>query len=297
MSLKGSLLTAMEKMAKVQPILTGSLILVICQAFTFWVAAQVKDFLETSQILLPRVSLQLPLLYFFAAVVLIGVILFLIPISKLRLVLKIVFAFLYSWGVFIALALPLPVFAAAAIAIVSGLMWLLKPRIWLHNLLLAFTLVSVGAIFGFLFSPWTFLAFMAVVSVYDILAVRFGYMLWLVRKLSESEVLPAFVIPRKATSWNVSLAGEDLKKIMHSESGEREFSILGGGDIGFPLMLVISVFSTYGFADSLIVAAFSLFGLICAYCIQLFLLKGKPMPALPPICFLSCIGFAIVYFT
>lgn len=286
----------MEK-TKLFPALVSSLILVVCQVLTFYVAFQVQHFLEASQIVLPQVSLQLPLLYFFAAVLLLGVILFLIPVSRLRLIFRILFALLYSWGLFIALALSLPVLATFTISISGGLAWLFKPRIWLHNLLLIFTLVGVGSVFGFLISPWTFLSFMLVVSIYDIVAVRFGYMLWLVRKMSESEILPAFVIPRKATNWNLNLKGEGFKKVMHSESGEREFSILGGGDIGFPLMLVISVFSTHGFTDSLIVAVFSLFGLISAYCIQLFLLKGKPMPALPPICFLSFIGFAVVYFS
>jgi len=62
-------------------------------------------------------------------------------------------------------------------------------------------------------------------------------------------------------------------------------------------MLVVSVFFAYGFASCVIVAAFSLLGLISAYLIQLFFLKGKPMPALPPITFVSLIGFLIVYFT
>lgn len=292
----GSLLIAMEKAAKLRPALAGSLILVVCQALTFYAAIQVQHFLEASQIVPPQVSLKLPLLYFFVVVLLLGVILFLIPVSKLRLIFRILFTLLYSWGVFIALALSLPFPAAIIISIAGGLAWLFKPRIWLHNLLLIFTLVGAGSVFGLLFSPWTFLSFMLVISIYDIVAVRFGYMLWLAKKLSESEVLPAFVIPRKAFNWNLDLKGVGFKNVMEGELGEREFSILGGGDIGFPLMLVTSVFSSYGLTDSLVVATFSVFGLISAYCIQLFLLKGKPMPALPPICFLSLIGFVIVYF-
>jgi len=289
------LLMIMEKTAKLHPILAASLILVVCQALTLFIAFQVKYFLETTQIVPPQVSLKLPLIYFFAAVLLLGVVLFLIPVSKLRLVFRTLFTLLYSWGVFIALVLSVPFYAAIAISVAGGLAWFFKPRIWLHNLLLIFALVGVGAVFGFLFSPWTFLAFMLVISIYDIVAVRFGYMLWMAKKLSESEVLPAFIIPRKSSNWNLNLRGGGFRSVMESKSGEREFSILGGGDIGFPLMLAISVFSAYGFTDSLVVAAFSLFGLISAYCIQLFFLKGKPMPALPPIFFVSFIGFLIIY--
>jgi len=159
-----------------------------------------------------------------------------------------------------------------------------------------FTLASVGAVFGFLLSPWTAISFMLVISVYDVLAVRFGYMVWMVKKLSESGTLPAFVIPRRISAWNLNLKEEGFKKLFEDGSGEREFSILGGGDIGFPLLFLVSVFFVYGFASCVIVAAFSLLGLISAYLIQLFFLKGKPMPALPPITFTSLIGFLIVYF-
>lgn len=115
----------MEK-TKLFPALVSSLILVVCQVLTFYVAFQVQHFLEASQIVLPQVSLQLPLLYFFAAVLLLGVILFLIPVSRLRLIFRILFALLYSWGLFIALALSLPVSATVTISISGGLAWLFK---------------------------------------------------------------------------------------------------------------------------------------------------------------------------
>jgi len=137
---------------------------------------------------------------------------------------------------------------------------------------------------------------MLVISVYDVLAVRLGYMLWMVKRLSESGTLPAFVIPRRISAWNLNLKEAGFKKLFEDVSAEMEFSILGGGDIGFPLLLIVSVFFVYGFTSSAIVAVFSLLGLVSAYLIQLFLLKGKPMPALPPISFLSLIGFLIVYF-
>ena len=187
----------------------------------------------------------------------------------------------------------LPILVASLISIACGLLWFFIPRVWLHNLLMMFTLASVGSVFGFLFSPWTVIAFMFVISVYDVLAVRFGYMMWMVKKLAQSEVLPAFIIPKEISNWNV-----DLKRAreVEDESEGREFSILGGGDIAFPLLLIVSIFFAYGFADSIIVAMFSLLGLICAYLIQLFFLKGKAMPALPPITFVSFIGLLIVSF-
>ena len=284
----------MGNRSKLEPAFWSSLILILSQALTLYLAFREKDYVEAYRIISPQVSLTIPLVYFFVAVIVLGIILFFIPIARLKIALKIMFAILFSWGIFIFLGLSLPILAASVISIAGGSVWFLSPRIWLHNLLLLLALVSVGTVFGFILSPWAAMSLLLVLSVYDFLAVRFGYMLWLADKLSQSEVLPAFIIPRQISRWNLALNKADFKKLFEGSSSEREFSILGGGDIGFPLLLMVSVFFAYGFASSLIVAGFSLLGLISAYWIQLVFLKGKPMPALPPISFLSLIGFLIV---
>jgi len=282
----------MEKKASAHPFVGSGLILIVSQALVFFLAFREKHFLESQQITPPEIPVGFPLIYFFVAVAVIGVILFLVPRQALKVVLKIIFLFLFGWGMFVALAFSLPVAAALGIAVVAALLWLFMPRIWLHNLLLVITLASMGTVFGVFFAPWTAILFMLVISVYDILAVRFGYMMWMVKRLSVSDTLPAFVIPKTISGWNM-----DMRKArIFDDESERDFSVLGGGDIGFPLLLVVSVFFAHGFTRSLLVAGFSLLGLAAAYWVQRKLLKGKPTPALPPISLLSIIGYLIVYF-
>lgn len=280
------------KKKSIHPFLGSGLILVLSQVLVFFLASREKQFLESNQIVPPEISIELPLIYFFAAVAVIGIVLFIIPRMALKVFLRIIFIFLFGWGVFVALSFSVPVAGAIAVAALAVLMWTFTPRIWLHNLLMTITLASFGIVFGIFFAPWTAILIMLVISVYDILAVRFGYMMWMVEKMSVSEALPAFVIPKTIFGWNI-----DLRKtnIFNKES-ERDFSVLGGGDIGFPLLLVVSVFFAHGFNLSLIVGGFSLLGLAAAYWVQLALFKGKPTPALPPISVLSIIGYLIVYF-
>jgi len=283
----------MEKKSRVHPFVESGLILISAQVLVFFLAFREKYFLESQHIILPEISAGLPIIYFFVAVAVIGIILFLVPRIALKILLKAIFLFLFGWGLFVALGFSLPVTAALAIATLVALLWLFMPMIWLHNLLMIVTLASVGTVFGVFFAPWTAILFMLVISVYDILAVRFGYMMWMVKRLSIIDTLPAFVIPRTMSGWNL-----DLRKArIFTDESEREFSVLGGGDIGFPLLLIVSVFFASGFARSLIVAVFSLLGLAAAYWVQRALLKGKPTPALPPISFLSIVGYLIVYFT
>jgi len=283
----------MEKKASAHPFVGSGLILIVSQVLVFFLAFREKYFLESQEITLPEIPVGFPLIYFFVAVAVIGVILFLVPRLALKVVLKIIFLFLFGWGMFVALGFSLPVAAALGIAVVAALLWLFMPRIWLHNLLLVVALASMGTVFGVFFAPWTAILFMLVISVYDILAVRFGYMMWMVKRLSVSDTLPAFVIPKTISGWNM-----DMRKArIFDDESERDFSVLGGGDIGFPLLLVVSVFFAHGFTRSLVVAGFSLLGLAAAYWVQRKLLKGKPTPALPPISLLSIIGYLIIYCT
>jgi presenilin-like A22 family membrane protease len=137
---------------------------------------------------------------------------------------------------------------------------------------------------------------LSVLAIYDFLAVRFGFMMWMAKKLSLSTTLPAFIIPYRQSDWAANLKKSDISNLTEQKAEERKYSILGGGDIGFPVLLAASVYFSRGVRDGIIVAAFSLVGLIGAYWIQATFQKGKAVPALPPIAIMSIIGLALVSF-
>jgi presenilin-like A22 family membrane protease len=246
----------------------------------------------------PQYSLFPILAYFFSVVVVVGVVLFFIPISKLQLFLRIMFAGFYTWGIFVLLSglIPPPFRVAGGliIGLAVGVLWFFLPLIWLQDLLLVVTLVGVAFVFGAMIPAWTVVWVLIAISVYDIVAVSLGYMMWMARKLSEADSLPAFIFPRRLGAWRLNLRGASVNKLFKEEAAERDFSLLGGGDIGFPLLLVSSVFFGYGLNNALIVAAAAFVGIVLAYLIQIYVLKGKPLPALPPISFVAIIGFLIV---
>jgi presenilin-like A22 family membrane protease len=284
------------KKTSLEPTLWSSLLYIIGLVIAFVYVAPEKAFVESNQIAIPQVSLPPILGYFFGVVIIMGIVLLVIPVSKLKIVLRVIFAFFYAWGIFIILGLALPAPMAIGIGAALAMLWLFLPQVWLQNLLLLITLVGVGAVFGALVSPWTVVWVLIAISIYDIAAVKLGYMMWMAKKLSESDTLPAFILPKKGRDWILNLKGASVRKLFEEEAAERDFSLLGGGDIGFPLVFVVSVFFAYGFSSAVIVAGASLAGLIFAYLLQIFLLKGKPLPALPPICSLAIIWFLIVHF-
>ena len=277
---------------KLSPFLWSGLVMVLALTLALYVAIREKLFFEANQIVSPDISLGPAIAYFFGVVVVLALILFIIPLSKLRLVFRILFTLMFAWGIFIVIALILPP-AAYPLAIIAGIAWLFWARVWLHDLLLLITLSGAGSVFGFLFSPWTFMIFMLIIAVYDVVAVRFGFMVWMADKLSESATLPAFIFPKKIRDWKLNLKNVRVGDLKREESDRREYSILGGGDIGFPLMLAVSVFFETDLVSAVLVGVFALMGLMSAFLIQSFWLRGKPMPALPPIAFFSLIGFLI----
>ncbi len=311
----------MKYFTRLKPVHWSIIIFVVAQVMTFLVISRENAFLDKNQIYIPPQPTQAvtlwpqpttdagtgtvtqspaysslgPLLiYFLSAAAIMGLTLYLIPMAALRKVLRAIFAFLFAWGIFVILALWVPLPVALAVAAAVGLGWFFFPKIWLHNLVMVLSMVALAAVFGRMISPWTAMILLMALAIYDFLAVRFGYMVWMADRLADSNSLPAFVFPRRVSQWSSPVQLTGVAKMAEKKPVDREYAILGGGDIGFALLLVSSVFFAFGFISSIEVAAFSLLGLLGAYWIQAYFLKGKPMPALPPIAVISFIGFLLV---
>jgi presenilin-like A22 family membrane protease len=310
------------KKLRFKPVYWSIFIFIIAQCFMFAVVVRENGFLKDNNIYVPTqpsqpvvlwpqppstsdagvvtpatpvVSSIGPILLYFAALItVVGLVLFLIPLSVLKFVFRVLFALLFTWGVFILLVFWIPLISAISAAVAVGLAWLFFPRIWLHNLVMIIAMASMAAVFGRFATPWTAMIMLLALAVYDFFAVRFGYMLWMAQRMSKSTTLPAFIMPRHTSEWGSAVTHIDLDKVAETAPDDRDYSILGGGDIAFPLLLTASVYFARGFGSSLVIAFFALAGLIMAYVIQSLLLKGKPMPALPPIAALSLIALLLV---
>lgn len=297
----------------------GLLLFAVAQVLILLVAPRIDPFLEENEVEVPSLPtehiywwpgevttpdgevIEVPahsalgpiLIYILAAAGLLGLTLYKIPLTALKVLLRLLFALLFSWGAFIATVFYVPLPAAVAIAIAFGVFWFVIPLVWLHNLALILAVSSLGAVFGRFITPWTAMAIIVALAVYDFLAVRFKFMVWMADRLSEVNALPALIIPRSYSQWNLNLRKRG-GKIVELDPAEREYSVLGGGDIAFPCLLTASVYFAQGFKSAAIIAALGLLGLVCVYAIQTMFLKGKPMPALPPIAAVTLVGLLII---
>jgi presenilin-like A22 family membrane protease len=308
-----------KRLAGLNTVYLGLLLFVFAQMLILLVAPRIDPFLEENEIEIPTLppepiywwpgEVALPdgnvvevpahsafgpiVVYILLAAAVLGVTLYKIPLTALKVLLRLLFALLFIWGAFIATIFYVPLLLAVAVAIALGTLWFLVPLVWLHNLVLILAVSSVGAVFGRFITPWTAMAIILALAVYDFLAVRFKFMLWMADRLSEVNALPALIIPKNYPEWNSNLR-KHREKMIELNPAEREYSILGGGDIAFPCLLTASVYFAQGFGSAAIMAVLGLVGLISVYAIQGILLKGKPMPALPPIAAFTLVGLLII---
>jgi len=304
---------------KLNTVYLGLLLFVVAQMLILLVAPRIDPFLDENDIEIPTLpsepiywwpgEVTLPngdvidvpahsalgpiLIYILAAAGVLGLVLYKTPLSVLKVLLRLLFALLFSWGAFIATVFYVPLPLAVAIAVAFGVFWFLIPLVWLHNLVLILAASSLGAVFGRFITPWTAMAIILALALYDFLAVRFRFMLWMADRLSEVNALPALIIPKDYSEWNLNLKKHG-EKMIEVNPAEREYSILGGGDIAFPCLLTASVYFAQGLKPAAIIAVFGLLGLVSVYAIQAIFLKGKPMPALPPIAAFTLVGLLII---
>ena len=307
-----------KRPVKLKAVYWGLLLFVIAQVLILLVTPRINPFLDEKDIYIPtqpsepiswwpgEVTLpsgeviEVPahsalgpiLIYILVAAAVLGLTLSKIPLAALKVVLRLLFALLFSWGAFIATVFYLPLPVAVAIAVVFGTFWFLIPLVWLHNLVLILAVSSIGAVFGRFITPWTAMAIILALAIYDFLAVRFKFMLWMADRLSQINALPALIIPKNYSEWNSNL--KKREKIIEVNPDKREYSILGGGDIAFPCLLTASVYFAQGLAPAAIIAVLGSLGLGSVYVIQAIFLKGKPMPALPPIAAFTLVGLLII---
>ncbi|MDV2988758.1 MAG: presenilin family intramembrane aspartyl protease [Dehalogenimonas sp.] len=274
---------------KIKPAVYSFLAMVLSGILAITVASRQLRFIDDEGIGLPQVSAGWPLVYFFGAVAFMSLTLAFLPLSLLRLAAKALFLVLFGWGVFVVLGLALPVYAAGAIAAVAALAWLRWSRLWLHDLLLGIALAGYGAVFGILLSPVAALLIMASLSVYDLISVRSGHMMWMVSKLTGVEVVPAFVFPGNAADWHLAVGDIHL-----DDKDTRDVSLLGGGDVGFSLIMVVSVLAAGGVAAAVFMGLCLLLGLRSVYWVQKIFFKGGPTPALPPLTVAATLGWGIL---
>jgi len=244
----------------------------------------------------PQLEESTSYIWIFAAIV-IGTLLMLLLVKFKKTSLWKLWFFL---SVFFTLAIAFSAFInhtlAAIFAFILALMKIYKPTIIISNLTEIFIYGGLAAIFVPVINIFAALMLLILISVYDIIAVNHTkHMIKLAKFQLKSNIFAGLFIPYGKMDGKISKKDNGVKE----KKEEGKTAVLGGGDIGFPLIfagvvmkdLMLNNIEILGFLKTLIIPIFVSLAL-------LYLLvkskKDKFYPAMPYLTAGCIIGYIIV---
>jgi len=217
-------------------------------------------------------------------------------IWKLWFLIAVLATIFFSVGAFIEMKI------ALAIALVLALWKVFKPNPYVHNFTEILVYAGLAAIFVPLFSMWSIIILLLLISVYDAYAVwKSKHMITLAKAQSKAAVFAGLMIPYtwKKPAKTKTTKTKGKKKVPKKVSKIRT-AILGGGDIGFPLIftgVVLKEFNLYtNFYPVLIIPLFTTIALALLF---YYGDKNKFYPAMPFLslaCFLALGAIYLISF-
>lgn len=199
--------------------------------------------------------------------------------------------FWFLLAVVIALAVALGAFMPAEFALILALafgFWkIFRPNFWVQNLTELFVYGGLAAIFVPLFNLLSVVILLVLISVYDAYAVwKSKHMITLAKSQAKAKVFAGLLIPYRL--------GRIVKKKAKTAKHKVKVrtAVLGGGDIGFPLIFAGVVLKEIGLWQSLMIPFFALLGL------AILLWKAdekKFYPAMPFISAGCFLGLGVVW--
>jgi presenilin-like A22 family membrane protease len=173
------------------------------------------------------------------------------------------------------------------LALILGIIKVYRPNVFIHNFTELFIYSGLAVIFVPVMNLFAAFALMILLSIYDMYAVwKSKHMINMAKFQTKSGVFAGMLMPYKTT---LPKKGKKRAK----KVGIRT-AILGGGDIGFPLIFAGVVFKSVGLAKAMIIPPFA------AAALLLLLLLGKKNKFYPAMPFISAgcfVGYLVVLLT
>lgn len=200
---------------------------------------------------------------------------------KVWFLLAVVISLTVAWSVFLGKGF------AFLLALILGIWKVFRPNVWVHNLTELFVYGGLAAIFVPLLNLWSAIILLVLISAYDAYAVwKSKHMITLAKSQAKAKIFAGLLIPYKINKSSKLPKFPTVKKTK-VQLAKVKIAVLGGGDIGFPLIFAGVLLKEMGLWQSLIIPFGALLGL------ALLMWKGdegKFYPAMPFIsagCFLA----------
>jgi len=224
----------------------------------------------------PEVEPQFSIWYIIGAVI-IGTLLILLIIKLGRVLLwKLWFYFAVVLCLAVAFGAFIPALYALLLALFLGIFKVFRPNLYIHNLTELFVYSGLAVIFVPILNVFYAFILLLALSLYDMYAVwKSKHMIKMAKFQTESGIFAGLLLPYAAPAFR------GVKKKVRT-------AVLGGGDIGFPLIFAGTVLVASGFVNAIIVSVSATLALMV---LLLLSQKDRFYPAMP---FLT-VGCALGY--
>ena len=199
---------------------------------------------------------------------------------KLWFFLSVLFTLVIAFAAFIPQAI------ALILALILALWKVLRPNIYIHNLTELFIYGGLAAIFVPVLSIFSVSILMILIAIYDMIAVwKTKHMIKLAKFQASSKTFAGLLMPYSLKKPK-SKKGVSKKIIVPVRT-----AILGGGDIGFPLLFAGVILKiSNSFLNAFIISIFAALALMFLFIIAE---KKKFYPAMPFIAVGCFIGYLV----
>lgn len=199
----------------------------------------------------------------------------------------------------LAFAAFVPSTIAAVLAAFIAILKVFRPNWWVQTLTELFMYSGLAVIFVPVMNVFAAIALLVFISLYDMYAVwKSKHMIALAKFQAKEQMFAGLVVPYSGSRIRTVLPSDvgkgRLRRQNKSSSHVVRTAILGGGDIGFPLLFAGVILKEWGVLPSLIIPLGATVSLIFLF------LKGedgKFYPAMPFISFGCLIGLALAWLT
>lgn len=194
----------------------------------------------------------------------------------------------------------LPKAAAGALSLAVSFLRVFRPNALVHNLSELFIYGGLAAIFVPVMNIKSASILLVIIAVYDFFAVfHLKHMVALAKFQTSNRIFAGLFVPKQlslksavspiaAPAAAAKVRQLPPEKEKYADTGD--YAIIGGGDIGFPLLFAGTALSAFGFYKTLIIPVAATAALAVLLMISK---KGKFYPAMPFIAAGCFMGYAI----
>jgi presenilin-like A22 family membrane protease len=184
-------------------------------------------------------------------------------------------------------------YIAIVLGVVFAILKIYKPNVILHNFTEVFIYGGLAAIFVPIMNLFAVIVLLLLISVYDMIAVwQSKHMVTMAKFQTESKVFAGLSIPytmntTSKTDGKTAGKSTSAKKVKE----ESKSAILGGGDIGFPLLFAGVVMKSLPFTKVIIIPAVTA---VALFLLLYFAEKDKFYPAMPFLTAGCLVGYGLM---